>query len=125
MNHILPLFARLLVTPIFIYSAIKKIGNPEGTIEKMRGVGIEFQTELFMYGAIAFLLLGSLSVLLGFKTRVGVFLLLLFLIPTTLLFHMDSSDVSLYKNAGIIAALLMLLAHGPGGASIDGKLGKS
>lgn len=125
MNHILPLFSRLLIVPIFIYSAVHKIGDPAGTVEKMRKVGIEFQTELFMYGAIAFLLIGSLLVLLGYQTRVGVFLLLLFIVPTTLLFHMDLADTSLYKNAGLVAALLMLLAHGPGGTSIDGKIAKA
>ncbi len=125
MNHILPLFARLLIIPIFVYSAIHKIGDPEGTVETMRKVGIEFQTELFMYGAIAFLLIGSLLVLLGLKSRVGVFLLLLFLIPTTLLFHMDLADVSLYKNAGLIAALLMIMANGPGGVSLDAKMDKT
>lgn len=129
MNHILPLFARMLLVPIFINSAIKKLGNPEGTITKMSESGITFATELFMYGSVATLLLGSLLVLLGYKTRVGAFMLLLFLVPTTLLFHWNFEDpsqtIALYKNAGLMAAILMLLAHGPGGVSIDGKLGKS
>lgn len=128
MNHILPLLARLLLVPIFINSGIKKLADPEGTVAKMQEGGITVATELFMYGSVAFLLLGSLLVLLGYKTRVGAFMLLLFIIPTTLLFHWDLADdkqlTQLYKNMGLAAALLMLLAHGAGGASLDAKLKK-
>ena len=93
MNHILPLFARLLLVPIFINSAIKKLGDPAGTTAKMSEGGITFATELFMYGSVGVLLLGSLLVLLGYKTRVGAFLLLLFLVPTTLLFHWNFEEL--------------------------------
>ena len=128
MNHILPLFSRLLLVPLFVFSAIKKLDNPTGTLETMRSAGINFQTELFMYGSIAFLLIGSLLLLLGYKTRVGAFMLLLFIVPTTLLFHWDFEDITqtiaLYKNAAIASALLLLMAHGPGGVSLDAKLNK-
>lgn len=128
MNHILPLFARILIVPIFIFSAIKKLGNPEGTADTMREGGITVATELFMYGSIVFLLLGSLLLLLGYKTRVGAFMLLLFIVPTSLLFHWDFADtmqtIALYKNAGLAAALLLLTAYGPGGISLDAKNGK-
>lgn len=128
MNHILPLFARLLIVPIFIYSGINKLGNPTGTIDTMREAGITAATPVFMYGSVAFLLLGSLLVLLGYKTRLGAFMLLLFIIPTTLLFHWDFENatqvIALYKNAGIAAALLLLIANGPGGVSVDAKMNK-
>ncbi|CAN5249740.1 DoxX family protein [soil metagenome] len=125
MNHILPLLARLLLVPIFTYSAINKLGNPMGTIETMREVGMTVATEVLMYGSIAVLLIGSLLVLLGFKTRLGAILLLLFLVPTTFLFHWDFESntqiIALYKNAGLASALLLLTAFGPGGVSLDAK----
>ncbi len=128
MNHLLPLLARLLMVPIFVNAAFSKINDPINTAKYMREAGIGFATELFLYGAITFLLLGSLSLLLGLKTRVGIFLLLFFLVPTTLLYHWDFSGPeamgALFSNAAIIGGLIALLAYGPGGISIDAKLNK-
>jgi putative oxidoreductase len=72
-------------------------------------------------GAIACLLLGSLSLLLGFKTQIGALLLVLFLIPTTLLFHPFTTDLGNFlKNLALIGGLLMVVSYGPGLISVDG-----
>jgi len=51
-------------------------------------------------------------VISGWRARLGVVLLLLFLIPTTLIFHGDVADkmerIQLFKNLAIIGGLLLV-----------------
>lgn len=79
-------------------------------------------TDVFLAGAIAFLLLGGLSLILGYKTRLGAFLLICFLVPTTIVFHIGPDETgALLKNAGLLGGLLMIISNGPGAWSIDGE----
>lgn len=125
MNHILPLLGRLLFVPLFVNAAIGKINNFEATAGYMRSAGITFATDFFLFGAITFLLLGSLLLLLGYKTRVGIMLLLFFLIPTTLLYHWDFTSAeqmgALFSNSAVVGGLLALMGYGPGGFSLDAR----
>ncbi len=56
---------------------------------------------------------GSALVISGWKSRLGAVLLLLFLVPTTVLFHSDLSDagerIQLLKNLATVGGLLLLL----------------
>ena len=71
-------------------------------------------------GTVAFLLLGSLSLILGFKARIGALLIILFLVPATLFFHPITSDLSGFlKNLALIGGLMMVIAYGPGLISLD------
>jgi len=75
----LSLLARLMIAAIFLLSAVAgKILNFNGTVEKMAAEGVP-SPSILLGGAIAFLILGSLSIVLGFMGRVGAFLLLVFL----------------------------------------------
>jgi putative oxidoreductase len=55
---------------------------------------------------------GSALVISGWKARLGALLLLLFLVPTTLLFHTDVADrmerIQLLKNLAIMGGLLLV-----------------
>jgi hypothetical protein len=57
------------------------------------------------------------SVISGRKARLGAILLLLFLVPTTLLFHGDVSDaqerIQLLKNLSIMGGLLLVIDRHP------------
>lgn len=120
---LIPLGARVLMSVVFLHSAWGQILDPAATQHKMAAHGIPF-TLLFFAGAIALQVGGGLSVLLGWKTRWGAAALLLFLIPTTLLFHMNFSDqnqvFNFTKNIAIMGGLLMLIRYGPGEISIAG-----
>jgi putative oxidoreductase len=83
---------------------------------------------VLLAGALTFELLGGLSVLLGFYGRVGAVLLILFLIPTTLIFHnfwaadaaMQQNQMQHFmKNVAIMGGLFVVAALGTDGFSID------
>jgi putative oxidoreductase len=124
MKNPVPLIARILLCAIFIQSGVGKIVDPSGTQQYMAAYGMPL-TSLFLIGAIVCEIFGSLSILLGFKARLGASLLVIFMIPTTLIFHTKLSDqvqmIMFMKNLAIIGGLLMVAYFGPGPISFDAK----
>ncbi|MGF1588161.1 MAG: DoxX family protein [Pleurocapsa sp.] len=118
----LPLAARICLCLIFFKAGISHILGYSGTVEMMAGMGLPIPGILMIF-TIAFQLLGALSLLLGYKVKIGSILLILFLIPATLVFHNPLSDPSeindFLKNIGLIGGLLMLMYAGAGALSID------
>jgi putative oxidoreductase len=116
------LIGRILLVLIFLNSGIGKIGNFEGTAQYMAKFGMS-NTSFFLFGAIVFELLGSITVILGYFTRFGTLLILIFLIPTTLVFHTNFADpmqkIQLMKNMSMFGGCLVLLAAGAGRFSLD------
>jgi putative oxidoreductase len=116
------LVGRILLVLIFVQSGIGKIGNFEGTAQYMAKAGMS-NTTLFLIGAIFFELVGSITVILGYFARFGALLLIIFLIPTTLIFHTHFADqmqmIHFMKNVSMFGGLLILLAVGGGRFSID------
>lgn len=117
----LPLAGRICLCLIFLNSAIGKITDFGGTAEMMAGQGLPIPEVLLIF-TIAFQLLGGLSLLLGYKVKIGSILLILFLIPATLVFHNPATDINGFlKNIGLIGGLLMVIYAGAGALSIDGS----
>ena len=119
------LIGRILLVLIFINSGIGKIGNFEGTAQYMAKSGMPFP-HFFLVGAIFLELAGGLCVVLGYFTRFGAFLLVIFLIPTTLIFHTNFADqnqvIMFMKNVSMFGGCLVLLASGAGRYSLDSLL---
>jgi putative oxidoreductase len=116
------LVGRILLVLIFLNSGIDKIENFEGTAKFMAQYGMPY-TSLFLFGAIIFELAGSIFAILGYYTRFGALLLLIFLIPTTIIFHTNFEDpiqiIMFMKNLSMFGGCLVLLAMGPGRFSLD------
>jgi putative oxidoreductase len=82
-----------MIAVIFLLSALgNKIWNFSNVAELMASKGMPQNIILgipahkyLLCGAIVFLITGGLSVALGFKARLGAFMLLLFLVAATLL----------------------------------------
>jgi|SRR5690554_4854509 len=100
---------RWCLAGIFLLSATQKIMNPSKALGMMEAKGMPLPA-LFLAGAVGLLLIGVLSLLTGKYLRYGVSALVLFLIPTTLLFHLDFPDerISFFKNLAIFGGLLMV-----------------
>ncbi|MEM7760508.1 MAG: DoxX family protein [Cyanobacteria bacterium P01_A01_bin.40] len=118
----LPLAARICLCIIFINSGIGNILGFSSTAEMMANQGLPIPEVLLIF-TIAFQLLGGLSLLLGYKVKIGSTLLILFLIPATLVFHNPIANPdelnSFLKNIGLIGGLLMTIYAGAGTLSID------
>lgn|SRR5262245_31359739 len=121
------LAGRIFLSSIFLMSGFAKITDSSGTaahMEKQGMVAIPF----FLAGAIALEIGGGLSVLLGCCTRLGALALIVFLVPTTLIFHdfwveegpkRTEQMVQFMKNLALLGGLLMVVAHGAGRFSLD------
>lgn len=116
------LIGRILLALIFLKSGMGKIENFQGTAQYMASFGMPY-TNFFLVGAIFFELVGSMTIILGLFMRFGAVLLLIFLIPTTLIFHNIFVDpkmmVHFMKNVSMFGGFLILLVTGPGGFSLD------
>ncbi len=116
------LVGRILLVLIFIQSGVGKIGNFAGTAQYMAKFGMPY-TSFFLLGAIFLELVGSITIVLGFLTRLGALLLIFFLIPTTLIFHTHFGDpgqmIHFMKNVSMLGGCLLLLGAGPGRLSLD------
>ncbi|NCJ07748.1 DoxX family membrane protein [Synechococcales cyanobacterium C] len=126
----IPTLARLLLAGIFVRAGVSHAMDLPGMQQAISAKG--FPSELALVAAIAatiILLLGGTSLLLGLRVRWGAIALIIFLIPTTLLFHgnvLDSSEGTQFlKNIGLIGGLLLLWYSGPGLLSIDGPRQRS
>jgi putative oxidoreductase len=124
------LVGRVAIAAIFLVSGAAKLIDVTGTAAHMTAVGIPFPSTLAMFVGIVEIL-GALSLALGAMTRVGSLGLILFMIPTTLLFHnfwaYEGTEqrmqlVQFLKNLGLTGGLMMLVAYGPGRYSIDSLL---
>jgi putative oxidoreductase len=130
----LSLLARLMLAAIFLMSAVAgKIMNFNGTVERMAAEGVPSPT-ILLGGAIAFLIVGGLSIVLGLWGRFGACLLLVFLGAATYYFHdfwklppdtpperMQMEVISFLKNLALMGAMLFLIANGTGPWSLDNR----
>ncbi|MBA3815055.1 MAG: DoxX family protein [Parachlamydiaceae bacterium] len=126
-------FARLCLAAIFILSGVNKFMNFDQTAAYMASKGMTM-IPLFLFGAASIQILGGLSLVLGYRTRVGAALLILFLIPATYIFHdfwnVTGADrvalqVEFLKNLAILGGLLYVLSTGPGRCACDSCCCKS
>jgi putative oxidoreductase len=117
------LFGRILVVLIFLQSGMGKIADFQGTAKYMASHGIAPYTNFFLVGAIFFELVGVITLILGYYTRFGAMLLLIFLIPTTIIFHTNFAEqgqmIHFMKNVSMFGGLLVLLGAGAGRFSMD------
>lgn len=128
-HNVASLIGRIIIGAIFILAALYKYNNWEMSVTQMANVGIPFPA-IFLGIGMLLEVLGGLSLVLGYKTRFGAFLLILFLVPTTFLFHSfwaaPAADAiqqinDFIRNLFYFGALLLVLAFGPGHISFDAR----
>lgn len=118
------LAARICLCLIFFKAGISHLLAFSGLVQTISSQGLPLAA-LLAAGTIVFQLLGAISLLVGYKTKIGSILLIIFLIPTSLIFHNPIADPGeindFLKNIGLIGGLLMVIYAGPGALSIEGK----
>jgi putative oxidoreductase len=139
-KHLTVVIARFFMSAIFLASGVNKIFHWQASEAELMKVlsdwePIVFSIEPVQMGIAAMMawapgflifatlleLLGGLLLLLGVKEKLGAFLLILFLLPTTLLFHafwfMEGGErdlqISIFlRNVAILGGLMMFVLHG-------------
>ena len=118
----IPLIGRAFLAAIFLKAAVANTLGFQSIVEMMTQRGLPLPP-LLLIGNIFCTLVGGISILLGFKARVGAILLIIFLIPTTFVFHnpfVDPGELNAFlKNFGLVGAMLFIYYYGTGPVSLD------
>lgn len=114
---------RVLLSLIFIISGIIKVMDPAGTIAYIESAHLPLPQVAYVGALVVELGLG-LALLVGFKAQLAAAGIALFTFVTALMFHSNMADpvqvIMFLKNITIIGGLLVVIAFGPGGYSVDG-----
>jgi len=111
----LDFLARVAISAIFISAIPGKIAGFGKTVEYISSKGIPDPiASILLVGAIICLTLGSGFFIFGGNQKIGSALLLLFLIPTTLIFHVfPFHQRAVFMNLGLIGGLLISALREP------------
>jgi putative oxidoreductase len=131
LQGIVAVLGRVLLCTIFLLSAVgNKVPHFQAVAGYMAKEGVP-APRVMLAGAIVFLIAGSLSVILGYRARVGAALLLVFLALATYYFHdfwtftepqaRQEQTIQFLKNLGLMGAMLLVIANGTGPMSLDGR----
>ena len=103
------LIGRILISAIFIYAIPDKIINFERTVEVISNKNIPTILSPFLLVlSIICLIFGSILFISGFKQKLGAYLLLIFIVPTTFIFHFSPFQIkAILMNAGLIGGLIL------------------
>ena len=122
------LVGRTLICVIFFLSAaFYKIPKFSHVVEHMTKEGVPLP-QFALILTIGLLLVGSVSVIVGYKARIGALLLFIFLAAATFYFHdfwnMDQEaarvqQIMFMKNISMLGAMLFIMAVGAGPWSLD------
>ncbi len=118
-----PLIGRILLSLIFVMSGFNHIFNWSEMSQYAAMKGVPMPNVAVIITGIM-ILLGGLSVALGYKSKIGALLLVIFLIPTTLMMHnfwaiedaMQSKiEMTMFlKNLGLMGGALLVYYFGSG-----------
>jgi putative oxidoreductase len=127
-NGVIILVGRVLFAAIFILAGPKNFQAAAIAHAVQNGVPLA-RIAVPLSGVFA--LLGGLSILLGFRAKIGAWLIVLFLIPVTPAMHnfwavsdpmmMQDQLVHFMKNLAMLGGALLITQFGAGSWSIDAR----
>ena len=111
----LDFFARVSISAIFISAIPSKVNGFERTVEYISSKGIPDPiSSILLVGAIISLILGSGFFIFGENQKIGSVFLLLFLIPTTIIFHLYPFHLkAVLMNLGLMGGLIITALREP------------
>ena len=111
----LDFFSRVSIAAIFISAIPAKLNGFERTVEYISSKGIPDPiSSILLVGAIICLILGSGFFIFGENQKIGSIFLLLFLIPTTIIFHVfPFHQKAVLINLGLMGGLIITALREP------------
>jgi putative oxidoreductase len=123
LENVADLAGRILLATLFLLSGLSKIGAYGATAAYMASAGVP---GALLPVVIATEVLGSLAIIVGWKTRVAALLLAGFCFLTATIFHHNLADeqqlIHFFKDFAIAGGFLVLLVKGAGPLSLDRRL---
>ena len=120
----LPLIGRILMAAIFLVSGFSKLTAPGATIGYIGSLGLPVPL-LGYLGSMALELIGSVLLIVGYRTRLVAVLLAAYSIITALIFHRALGDQNqmfhFLKNVAMAGGLIQVVAYGAGAFSLDNR----
>ena len=124
-DDFLDIFARILMSGLFLINGYNKIIYFESTVDWMSMYDLP---AFFIYPAIILEIIAPILIIFGFKTKIAAFFLSGFCILTAIIFLTDFSSQSelngFLKNIGLAGGFLLLTINGPKKFSLDSRLKK-
>jgi putative oxidoreductase len=124
------LVGRILISAIFLVSGFAKLTDPASTVGYMESADVGGADVLVYVAGIAEVL-GGLSLLFGFLTRIGAMGLIVLLAIINVMMHdfwampepeAKAQMAQFVKNLAIMGGLFMVVAMGPGRYSLDARM---
>ena len=111
----LDFFSRVSISAIFISAIPGKINNFERTVEYISSKGIpEPISSILLVGAIVCLILGSGFFIFAENQKIGSVFLLIFIIPTTIIFHtFPFHQRAVFINLALLGGLIITAIREP------------
>ncbi len=119
-ENLLILVARIFISSLFLWSGVARIFHWKVSTLDMRSKKLPAS---ILPAAILLQIIGGLSVLLGYETRVGTLLLIVFVIPWAIKMHdfwnlqdpdRTTQKMMFMKSVAVLGGLLLLLVTGAG-----------
>lgn len=126
MQSALAVLGRFLLAAIFFVSGFRKLEDPGAVATRLVAAtakadwlpppvvaGVADAAPLLAWAAIVFEFLGAFCLVTGFRKEFGAALLILFLVPTTFLFHPandPAQQTQFLKNLAIMGGLLLVVS---------------
>jgi putative oxidoreductase len=117
MNDVLFLVGRVLFAWLFLRSGVSHLQRLEGTAQYAASGGVPAPKVAVVVTGLM-LLVGGLSILLGYEPRIGALVLVIFLVPTALIMHRywgitdammaATQGAHFWKNIALAGAALMI-----------------
>jgi putative oxidoreductase len=115
---------RILLATIFVLSGFSKVADPASALGYIGSVGLPFP-QLGLGIAILVEIVGGITLILGYRTRLVALTLALFSLATAIFFHSALGDqnqfIHFFKNVAMAGGLLQVAAFGSGSIAIGGR----
>jgi len=116
------LFARLLMSSLFVWDGVVQLRNPGGTARYFASVHVP-APDIAVWISIPVHLFGGLALLTGLYSRWAAALLALVCLGTAFGVHLPAGDqdnmIHFCKNLVMTGGFLYVIAFGPGGLSLS------